>query len=269
MISKDEVSDLISKFFCESHDFNGIPLTQLCEMNCQECVGADAPVNLTDASTELLIALVNPCKANSPANEQLRRILAELVDEERISLVYDINPHIRRIRDRPKEEQKTILRDKFREMCAYPTKAEVLKRINVEQHRDTPYRKRMWECEANLEPVFFELEVLENDDNDARYIFRWGHISGSIHLSDAFYESMEVKPRDQTYLEHFGLGYRTSDGQRVVSVPLIYLSRLSPEHQQRWRTHEEPAPCVMDPDYYTTSIIGAWADEVPIQRVLA
>lgn len=264
MITKEAILEKVVSHFCASRDFNGILLTELCEHYCQVCFGRMPTDDLTEMPVDELLKFANPCKSNSAAAADLRTVLSSLVDEDKIVLVYDINPHVKRLRDRPKEQQKKLLYEKFTEMCVYPTRSEVIKQLDTEKFRDSPYSKRQWECEPNLEPVFFELEVLENYANDPRYDFTWHDIAGSIHISDAFYESLDVKPRDQTYLEHFGLGYRKSDGQRVVSVPLIYLSRLTPEHQQRWKTHEEWEPCTMDPDYYTTSIIGNWPEKVSV-----
>jgi len=265
VIDKDTVNEKVVSFFCSSNDFNGISLTEICEGYCDSCLKdlpkADA---LSELPTDVLLEYANPCKGNSQTANELKIILETLVDDDKIVLVYDLNPHVKRFPDRPKDQQKKILNEKFTEMCAYPTRAEVATRIDVNSFVETPYLKRLWACEPNLEPVYFDLEVLENYANDPRYIFDWSDFTGSIHLSDDYYESLEMKPRDQTYLEHFGLGFRKSDGQRVVSVPLIYLSRLTPEHQQRWKTHEESEPCIMDPDYYTTSIIGDWAEKVPI-----
>ena len=264
MFRKEEIASKIVKFFCESRDFNGLPLSKLCENYCETCLDELPGGDLANMPTELLLRFANPCKSNSSVALELKQILCSLIDENKIVLVYDVNPHVKRLPDRPKEQQKKLLEEKFTQMCAYPTKTEILNLKDTEQFRSSPYLKRQWECEPNLEPIFFELEVLENYANDPRYLFSWHDIAGSIHLSDAFYESMEMKPRDQTYLEHFGLGFRKSDGQRVVSVPLIYLSRLTPEHQQRWKTHEECEPCIMDPDYYTTSVIGNWAEKVSV-----
>lgn len=190
--------------------------------------------------------------------------MEELVEEELVVVVYDLNPHIKRFPDRGKDAQKKLIKEKFSEICHYPSKAEVMKRIDINKYNDRPYLRRLWECEPNLTPVYFDLEVLENYSNDPRYIFDWSDFTGSIHLSDEHYESLSMKPKDQTYLEHFGLGFRKADGQHVASVPICYLARLTPEHQQRWKTFEIDDPCIMDPDYYTTSIVGDWAEKVSI-----
>lgn len=265
MIDPEEINEKIASFFCQSIDFNGVTLTELCEEKCDVCL-KDFPKgdDLSKVPAEVLLRFANPCKGNTKTANDLKDVLGKLVDNDKIVLVYDLNPHVKRFPPLSKEKQKEILRDKFTEMCAYPTKTEVAKRMNLESFKESPYQKRLWDCEPNLEPVFFDLEVLDNYANDPRYLFVWSDFTGSIHLSDSYYESLEMKPRDQTYLENFGLGFRKSDGQRVASVPLIYLSRLTPEHQQRWKTHEETEGCIMDPDYYTTSIIGDWAEKVPI-----
>lgn len=269
MVSKDAICEAIVDFFCRSRDFNGIPLTDICEALCEECFKELPDIeSLSDLPTEVLLSYARPCKGASEVNKTIRIILKDLVYEGRVSVVYDINPHIKRLPDRPVERQLEWLDTNFLEMCAYPSRAEVLKKKNLGEYQGSPYKMRSWECEANMTPVYFDLEVLENYANDPRYTFRWHDVQGSIFLSDAYYESLEMKPRDQTYLEHFGLGFRKSDGQRVVSVPLIYLSRLTPEHQQRWKTFEETDDCVMDPDYYKSSIIGQWATEVPIYSAI-
>ncbi|MBK9293429.1 MAG: hypothetical protein IPM57_03145 [Oligoflexia bacterium] len=263
-MNKEQILEKITTFFCKSNDFNGMPLTNICEEICEKCAGELDEVDVKSASPEFLMKFSNPCKGSEKAAENIKQIVGELVNEDKVVIVYDLNPHVMRFPPRTKADQKKFLNENFAEVCAYPTKSEVAKYIDFEKYKDSPYLKKMWECGSNLEPIYFDLEILENYSNDPRYIFNWGHYTGSIHLSDDYYESLDMKPRDQTYLEHFGLGFRKSDGHRVASVPLIYLSRLTPEHQQRWKTHEEEAPCFMDPDYYTTSIIGNWAEDVPI-----
>lgn len=110
--------------------------------------------------------------------------------------------------------------------------------------------------------------MLENYSDDPRYTFNWHHFAGSIFLRDEYWEYGKIKPRDKTFLEHFGLGFRERDGQRVASGPLIYLARLTPEHQQGWKTQEKHSESVMDPDYYRPSICGEWSDNVPIYDAL-
>jgi hypothetical protein len=51
---------------------------------------------------------------------------------------------------------------------------------------------------------------------------------------------------------------------RAVAVYLRYLTDLSPEHQQIWRTKELSGDYHLHSDYYRNTIIGDWGERVPI-----
>ena len=79
----------------------------------------------------------------------------------------------------------------------------------------------------------FDLSILEFYRNDPRYYYRTDGISGWISVKDKFYHSDQMPKSDKVILESFGFSYDESMN-RAVAVFLIYLSRLSPQHQQIW-----------------------------------
>ena len=63
--------------------------------------------------------------------------------------------------------------------------------------------------------------------------------------------------RDQVILQTFGFAY-DDNMTRAVAVFLKYLSNLSPEHQQIWRTKLLAGKFRLHPDYYKGCILGDW-----------
>jgi len=265
-IKKEEIQEKVLTFFCQSRDWNGLPFTTLCEEYCTDCLDEldEGVTDVNRLSTEQLIQFVNPCNGTSKASLELRQILAELVRAGDVTVVLDDNPHIKRLPNRSIAKQLDALERDHGVVCLYPNGKLVESKIQLSDYDGTPYKRRLWQVEPQLTPVYFDLDVLEGYADDPRYIFRFDDISGAIHLSDEHYESEEMRARDRTYLEHFGLGYRKRDGLRVASVPLCYLARLTPEHQQRWKTFEIDEPCIMDFDYHDSSICGKWPTSVSI-----
>jgi hypothetical protein len=86
------VLSTIANFFLDSNDFNGIPLSDL------------------ESDTGI-------------SGDDLGKLLTELLRDGKISLVFDINPHVKRFPDLPAEEQIKRLTTERNLGCAYPTPA--------------------------------------------------------------------------------------------------------------------------------------------------
>ena len=103
----------------------------------------------------------------------------------------------------------------------------------------------------------FDLSVLENYRNDPRYTYRVSDFIGHI-----CYHSDQMSERDQVMLERFGFSY-DPDLNRAVAVCLRYLSRLSPEHQQMWKSKELEGNYWLHPVYHD-NLLGKFSSEVPL-----
>lgn len=257
MDNKDTLVDRIHESYIESNRFNGTPATRICESTCKECeVEAE---DKGEFDIERLLRAANPCKKQGVAHDQTLMILEELVRDGRIEVVADINPHIKRFPVADIEKQVKLLREHFDDVCLYPSRDVLLKSLGPTEMIDVPFTRMLRLGEAQLKPLYFDLEAVDIYAEDPRYSIQFHDFNGAIYLSDKYYDSMEVKPRDKTYLEHFGIGYKKSNGIRVAVVYVYDLHKLTPEHQQRWKTFLiDDEPCVMDEDYFRTSLEGNW-----------
>lgn len=227
----------IRDFFVQSRAFNGIPLDALAKELKQE-FGLSAG--------------------------QFRAHIRALVRSERVSVHFashSQNSHIKRITDLPIEEQLTRLDAYFEQgndaVCAYPSADIIRAVLDVSQYEGRPFTKKLAGGEAQLTPVYFDLEVLDRYYRDPRYRFEFRDFSGFISISDEHYAAPNVHERDKVLLKTFGIGY-DADRNRVVVVYLRYLSHLSPEHQQIWNAHVVNGRCRMNSDYELATIWGGW-----------
>ena len=116
---------------------------------------------------------------------------------------------------------------------------------------------------AQLEFHVFDLSVLEIYRNDPRYYYTTDDINGNICISDEFYLSSGTPEKDKVLLDTFGFAY--DDGlNRAVAVFIRYLSGLSSEHQQIWKSKEKIGGYKLHPDYFRNCILGEWGEKISI-----
>lgn len=238
----------IRDFFVGSRDFNGIPLDAL--------------------ARELLQ------RHGLPAG-QFRAHIRALVRNGKISLHFashSQNPHIKRIPDLPIEEQLRRLDGYLKDgdndrVCAYPSADVIQMVLEVTEYAGRPFTKRLALGEAQLTPIFFDLDVLDKYFRDPRYRFEFHDFSGSISISNEHYAAADMPGRDKVLLDTFGIGY-DADRNRVVVAYLRYLADLSPEHQQIWNAHVVDGPCQMNSDYELATIWGEWPRHVSAYQAL-
>jgi hypothetical protein len=125
--------------------------------------------------------------------------------------------------------------------------------IDVSQYEGQPYKLMLALGEPQLAYRVFNLRVLEFYRNDPRYSYETNDIHGHISVR----VQSEVGPQDDTFLESFGFAYTKDLRQRYVAAFLIYLSRLTPDHQQRWKLEESNEEAFLHPDY-ARSTAGDW-----------
>lgn len=222
----------IRAFFLGSSDFNGIVVTEV-----REKLGL--------------------------SQQKLERLLTNLLRSHQISLAFErhaVNPHIKRLPDLSVEEQVARLTsDDPQGICVYPPADVVRSAVDVAEYNDRPFTQRLLLAEAQLTPVFFELQVLERYYRDPRYHFDFCDLSGSISISTQHYETTQTAQRDKVLLQMFGIGY-DEKRNRVVVVYLRYLSDLSPEHQRFWHTNIVSTPCTINSDYARAGIWDLWPE---------
>jgi hypothetical protein len=225
-----------TRFYVESHDFNGIPLPLL---------AAKFGVEST--------AIIKP--------------LTSLVRRELASVVFGDthpNPHIRALPDETKEDQiAKIATPKIDVACVYPLSKHLNKVVDKQRYQGKPYTMSMALGSPQLEFRAFDLSVLEFYRNDPRYYYDNDDIRGSIVVRSEYYKTDQMAGRDQIILQTFGFCY-DEDFNRAVAAYLRYLFKLSPEHQQIWKAKELNDMYRLHPDYYRDSILGDWSENVSI-----
>jgi len=236
MLSDAHVSERITRFYLESHDFNGIPADTLLKE-----FGGDP--------------------------QELKTILAGLIKVGDISAVFgDVhpNPHIRALPDHPPERQVQLLEQASElSFCLYPTRQTLERAVAPTQFSDRPFTRMLALGEPQLKHMAFDLSVLEVYRNDPRYCYETDDISGRIGVRTEHYCSPEMGERDKVLLQSFGFAY---DDQlnRAVAVFLRYLADLSAEHQQIWHAKLLGPDYRLHPDYWRTSILGEWPERISL-----
>ncbi len=224
----------ITDFYLTSRDFNGIPF---CTMKEEYDEG------------------------------ELTKILEILLEKELISVVFgDIhpNPHIKAFKSEPTDVQiKKLKTNKIHDSCIYPNKSHLSTVVNIEDYSDRPYTLELALGAPQLDYRSFGLSILEYYRNDPRYYYKNDDIRGWISVTDKHYESDEMPKSDQVLLETFGFSY-DDNLNRAVAVFVVYLSRLSPEHQQIWKANELSGDYKLHPDYYRNAILGDWGEGISI-----
>lgn len=225
---REALATHILTFFVESRDFNGIPVRELIR------------------------------RAGQPRDRVLAE-LAELVSQGQVALAfgsYSANPHIKRLPDLPIDEQLQRMKraDVDTDACAYPTSAVIEQRADLTPYKGQPFTRRLAVADAQLTPVFFDLEVLEKYFRNPIYHFQFNDLGGNISIADKHYQSAEINERDKVHID-FGIAY-DERRRRVVVAYLRYLADLSPEHQRIWDAHLAAGPCVMNSDYARATING-------------
>jgi hypothetical protein len=221
--------DVVTAFYLQSHDFNGLPVDDLAR-----ALSASIPATL--------------------------RAIRTLVRRGAVSAVFgDIhsNVHIRTLPDEPIAKQlEKLTTSTF--YCLYPTEATLATIVPADLIADQPFTRRLALGEPQLSFAAFDLAILEPYRNDPRYVFEANDAGGHISITDEYFESADMLERDQVFLQSFGFCYGPT-GRRAVGAFLRYLSKLSPEHQRIWHARILTGSYKMHPDYWA-SAMGHWPE---------
>ena len=235
-MTPDELIIAATEFYLNSRDFNGYPGHRI-------------------------------RRDHGQSYEAIRKLFADLVADGRGTIVFgDLhpNPHIRAFADEPPEKQlKKLESSPLEHACLYPSAQHLSSVVAHADYQDRPFTRDLALGTGQLEFRSFDLTVLESYRNDPRYQYDNDDIKGRICITDEFYESDLMHEKDQIILETFGFSY-DKQGNRAVAAFLIYLSRLSPEHQQIWQSRRLPGDFKLHPDYYRISILSDWGVRISI-----
>jgi hypothetical protein len=153
-----ELLKQIAAFYLASRDFNGISRNSL--------LSRDRPEAL-----ETLTTLISK----------------ELV--EVYSAEYD-NPHIKRRPPMPIPRQLDFLSGTGdgAHVCLYPSTKYMRRTLPSRKYRNRPFTRLLALGHPQLEPIFFQLSVLERYQSDPRYVFRFDGLDGHISIKTAAYK---------------------------------------------------------------------------------
>ncbi len=224
---------LVTRFFVESRDFNGIPIQTVVE-------------------------------SSGLAHDEVVAALADLARTGDVTVVTSsafVNPHIKPWSVAVDQQLEGLAKDDLTSACVYPSSELVRAATDLSRYDERPFTRRLALAEGQLEPVYFDLSVLESYQADPRYTFTFHDYAGSIGLTYKFHGSSDVEPSDDSFLQTFGLGYDDRD-ERVVVAHLRYLHGLSPEHQQIWNAKLVKRPCKMVYEYFQNGILAEWAEDM-------
>lgn len=199
--------------------------------------------------------------------DEIHQNIIELLKQGKIDLLFpdSENPHIKRFDTEDIEIQlKKIEIFDILNSCAYPSKKHLKECIKPEEFKDKPFTLKLAFGEPQLSFYPFDLTVLEIYRNDPRYWYFTDDISGHISILNEHYLGRDMKESDKILLEKFGFCY-DDDFNRGVAVFLIYLNRLSPEHQQIWNAKLLNGIYKLHPDYKKITL-GAWPQNKSIFR---
>jgi hypothetical protein len=255
-------------------------------------VSGKTPAGLSDAAAALL-AKVRKHYLNSGDFNGLfvhgadvdRQAVAQLLRAGLVEMITAddyMNPHIRPWPNGRTSEEQAISAENWDYQygyCLYPTSAG-MKGVRLPgRFKERPYETAMARGRGTLELAYFQTDVLEPYRNDGRYSFRFADFSADMSIGDDAYTDGEEPERDKVSLPHIGFAYDLSHYDRAdpespivrrVAVFLGDLAKLTPEHQQRWKTYEVPPDGLSPHPVWWASQMGHWPDGIgPFDRVFA
>ncbi|WP_062213963.1 hypothetical protein [Demequina oxidasica] len=185
------------------------------------------------------------------------------------------NPHIRPWPSRRTIESQIESLDELSGagygVVLYPTPL-ALKGVRVPARlKGLPFATAMAKGRGTLEVAYFSFDVLEPYRNDPRYRFRYGDFGVDMGIGDEAYLDETELERDKVSLSHLGFAYdlagydRTDEETPIVRrVAAFYgdLAKLTPEHQQRWKSYQVAEDGLEPHPAWWMTQMGHWADGI-------
>lgn len=140
----------------------------------------------------------------------LHAALKDLVTERKLDVISSetqLNPHIKWHPTREPKIQLQYLDVKERyHTCLYPTPEVISEEYDLAFLDSKPFSQQLAQGHPQLQPIFFEIGVLDRYRLDPRYDFHCSEYAGRLSMSSLDHKTEHVAERDQTFLETFGLG---------------------------------------------------------------
>ena len=242
-----KVEDLVFSFFCESSDFNGIPLRNISQ---ELDLGYEHSIDLVKNLIKGGLLMVQ-----SSTNPHIIGFTHHTVDPQLEILEYAKSVKVAK---QSFGNFEIITEQTEYPICVYPTKEYLKEHRDVSEYGYAKYKIELALAEPQLSFRFFETDALERYSNDPRFDFEFYDFSGSISCKYDEFGNTILREEDQIFLKSFGLGFE-SGSNRVIAVLLCDLGRLSSEHQVFWSTKEvSSSECKVLEDYYDNIIRGNW-----------
>lgn len=222
------ILEQVVKHYVESHDFNGMSVSQLTEPEDIDAV-------------------------------------SELISSHKVDLVRGDghpNPHIRAFAAEPIDAQLGKISKDGLAGCLYPTE-ELLRERGYGASEPAPYTRALKEGSPQLSFRAFDLRALEWYRNDPRFKFDVDDIHGRILQKEGTQIPGRTVVRDGLEFLEFGFAY-DDEMHRAIAVFLRYLHDLPEEMQIEMQKHELEGDYKLHPDFYRTQIIGDFPEGVSI-----
>jgi hypothetical protein len=163
-------------------------------------------------------------------------------------------------------------------VCLYPTPQALSKPGTRRAYRGQPYRQAMAKGRGALELAYFRFDVLEQYRNDPRFAFEFADFGATAVIGDDAFQDETEPEHDKIVMSHMGFAYDLSQYEAVdPNSPIVRrvcafygdLAKLSPTHQQRWKTYEVDANGLYPHPGWWEPQMGHWADGIgPFEKFL-
>ncbi len=232
-MTSEELLERATRFYLESEGFNGLPVSSI-----------------------------------DLESDALREVIRPLVESAQLYVNYadrHPNPHVLAFEPEAKDEQlRKLVEGNLEGTCLYPAVDHLQTVVNPADYEGRPYTLELALGYPVLGYHCFDLSILESYRNDPRYYYTFD-IGGMISVDDAYFDQPTMDERDKVLLQTFGLVLAKEKYWAIV-VFRRYLSMLSPEHQQLWKTKQEPDdPDLFQPHWeYWRMSMGEWPEKMSL-----
>lgn len=248
METSEKAQSIIYNFFIKSHDNNGIPLSTLAErLSISYLEGIETVKKLVEQDFAVIEMKPNPY-INCFPNKSISSQITILEDAK--------NNHVEKIEI---GDNKNYIRVDSHLLCIYPPISYLNKHRDVSNLQMYPYSKELALGHAQLQPIFFDIDVLERYSKDPRYRFTFHDYSGSIYCEYDEQNQTNLRESDEIFLKSFGVGL-DEQNYRVAVVYRRYLGKLTAENQQFWKSKEHLGKCLMVGEYHENTILGEFTN---------
>lgn len=224
----------VTDYYLQARDFNGLPISTL-----------RADYSLTKRDLKLLI---------------------ETGDIE-IHFGYGHpNPHVRALSlGNLSAQLKTlahISNEQLDYTVLYPTVRRLKKVVNPTAYQARPYSLMLALGMPQLEPQYFDPQILKTYRDDPRYSYDYSGVAGRLCITTEGDEDDNMPESDKVLMDTFGAGFSreyVTDGKTCVVALPYYLHKLTPEHQMLWKHRQlDGTKYLPEKGFVQSQIYGSW-----------